>query len=633
MTSGAAEIETGKRGGGVLELFGPLLRAVLWGLSGFVLGAALTAVAQGDSGLTQEGVVIGYVAGLAGWLLGIGAWEAAVRPFFGGRAGWDEGVRAARYLRLNTDHKVIGIQYLVTATAAFFAAGLLAMLVRAELATADLDVFATNQQYNSTMGVHGTLMVFAVAVVAIVGGFGNYFVPLLIGAEDMVFPRLNALSYWFVPAGVAAIAASPALGGLQAGWTAYQPLGATEASGQLLYYLGVLTLGTSSLLTAINVVATTVYLRAPGLAWKRLPIFVWSMLVTSILNLLWVPVVAVAMIMAVLDRLGATVFFGAGGMPVLWQDLFWIFGHPEVYIIMLPAFGIWLEILPVMARKTLFGYRWAVASFLIVAFMSGIVWVHHMFVTVDDERLIPFMTTTELISIPTGFMFIAALGTLWRGRLRLSTPMLLVALSMLGFLVGGLTGVFLADVPADLFLQDTYFVVAHFHYVIVGGMVFAWLAGLYYWFPKLTGRMYDERWAKVGAWLTFAGFNLTFFPMFLLGVDGMNRRVGSYLPYLQGTNLFASVAGFVLGISFLVHLATLARAWASGPAAEANPWGGKTLEWRTSSPPPHRNFETEPVVVGDFYGYGEAGPEPELLPVPGLAPRLREPVPSPGAGE
>lgn len=624
------ESTAGHRGPSLVEALGPLLRATLWGLSGFLLGAGATALAQGERELTQAGLIAGYTGGLAGWLLGIGVWEAAVRPFFGGSGAWDEGDGRARYLRFNTDHKVIGLQYLVTAAGSFLLAGLLAMLLRWELLTAKLDVFATQQDYNSAMASHGTLMVFAVAVVAIVGGFGNYFVPLLIGAEDMVFPRLNAASYWFVPAGVVAILASPLLGGIQSGWTAYQPLAASEPPGQLLYYVGVAALGTSSLLTAFNVVATAVFLRAPGLSWSRLPIFVWAMLVTSVLNILWVPVITAAMVLAVLDRVGGTSFFGAGGMPVLWQDLFWIFGHPEVYIIMLPAFGLWLEILPVMARKTLFGYRWAVAGFLAVGLLSGVVWAHHMFVSVDDSRLIPFMTMTELISIPTGLMFLAALGTLWRGRLHLTAPLLLVLMSMLNFLVGGVTGVFLADVPADLYAQDTFFVVAHFHYVIMGGMVFAWLAGSYYWFPKLTGRRYHEGLAKAGAWATFAGFNLTFLAMFWVGLDGMNRRVGSYLPYLESTNVFISIAGFLLGGSLFIHLVNFAWSWLRGPAAGANPWRGKTLEWQTSSPPPRENFASEPVVSGDFYGYGKAGPEPALLPLPGASGRPPEPVAGPG---
>jgi cytochrome c oxidase subunit 1 len=618
-----------------LDAAGPLLRGLLWGLIGFIIGAGLTTVGTGSRSLTEGAVVVGYVGALGGWLLGIGAWEAAVRPFFGGRPIWDEGVGAARYFRFNTDHKVIGLQYLATAGGTFLLAGLLAMAMRYELATPQRDLFATNQLYNEVMGIHGTLMLFAVSVVAIVGGFGNYFLPLLIGAEDMVFPRLNAISYWFIPAGVGVIVASPLLGGFQTGWTGYAPLGAVDAPGQLAYYLGVFTLGTSSLLTAVNMVATTIYLRAPGLTWSRLPVFVWAMLVTSILNLLWVPVAGTAMVMGILDRVAGMSFFGTGGIPLLWQDLFWLFGHPEVYIIMLTAWGLWLEILPVMSRKTLFGYRWVIAGFLGITMLSSFVWVHHMFVTVSNERLIPFMTTTELISIPTGLMYLAAIGTLWRGRLRLTTPMLLVLFSMLNFLLGGVSGVFLADVPADFYAQDTYFVVAHFHYTILGGMVFAWLAGLYYWFPKYAGRMYHEGWGKAASWLTLVAFNTTFGVMFFLGLNGMNRRVASYLPYLQPLNVAASIAGFVLGVSFLIHALNLVVCWARGRRAEANPWRGKTLEWETSSPPPRENFQVEPLVLADFYGYGEPGPEPKVVPLPGARPRRLEPLPPVrgGAGE
>ena len=587
-----------------LSAFLPLLRAGLWAATGFTVLALATALLQGTPRLTQAAVTTGYLGGLTGWLLGSGAWEAGLKPFFGGERRWDEGHGWARYFRFNTDHKVVGLQYLVTAVGTFLLAGLVAMLIRTELATPDRSLFATNQQYNTAVGVHGTLMLFAVAVVGIVGGFGNYFVPLLIGAEDMVFPRVNALSYWFIPAGVFAIAASPLLGGFQTGWTGYAPLAATDASGQLLYYLGVLTLGTSSVLTAVNVTATIVYLRAPGLTWKRLPMFAWAMLVTSILNVLWVPVASTAMVMGLLDRIVPTAFFKESGLPLLWQDLFWLFGHPEVYIIILPAFGIWLEIIPVMARKTLFAYRWAVAGFVLVGVMSGIVWVHHMFTGVAAERLVPFMTTTELISVPTGFMYLAALGTLWRGRIRVTTPMLLILMSLFNFLIGGVTGVFLADAPADLFLHDTYFVVSHFHYTIIGGMIFAWVAGWYYWFPKVTGRRYDERWGRALSWMLFLGFNGTFLPMFYLGANGMNRRVAEYPAYLGGVNLVVSLVSALLGIAFVGHVVHLLLSWIHGRRTVENPWGGKTLEWQTTSPPPKENFSEEPIVDRDFYSYG-----------------------------
>ncbi len=596
---------TGAGRGSVLDALGPLIRALLWGTAGFLLGAVLTALLGGGPLISGLSLTVGYVLGLVGWLLGIGAWEGWVRPWFGGPTTWDQGAGAARYFRYNTDHKVVGLQYLITAAGTFFLAGLFAMLMRAELLTPDLDFFATPQSYNTFVGVHGTLMIFGVAVVAIIGGFGNYFVPLMVGAEDMTFPQINGLSYWFVPPGVAALALSPLVGGFQTGWTGYAPLSAQDADGQILYFLGLVALGTSSLLTAINVIATTLYMRAPGMTLSRLPVFVWSMLATAILSLLWLPVITTDLVLALADRLVPTNFFSAQGSPVVWQDLFWLFGHPEVYIIILPAWGLWLEIIPVMARKSLFAYRWAVAGFLGVMFLSSVVWTHHMFTTTENERLIPFMLTTELISIPTGFAYLAAIGTLWSGRIRLNTPMLFVLMSMFNFLIGGVTGVFNADVPGDFQLHDTYWVVSHFHYTILGGMVFAWFGGLYYWFPKFTGRMYNEFWGKVNAWWMLVGFNAVFLPMFLLGVEGMNRRVAIYLPYLGTTNAWVSVAAFLLGIGFLIPLANFVYSWAWGPRAVANPWAGKTLEWQTTSPPPHENFDRMPVLTWDMYAYGD----------------------------
>ncbi|MBI1220816.1 MAG: cytochrome C oxidase subunit I [Rhodobacteraceae bacterium] len=591
-------------GPGWLGHAAPMLRAALWGAIGFLAADWAVAAALGSRLGAEWPVVTGFFAGSTGWVLGGGALEACVRPWFGPAPAWDEGIGAGRFLRFHSDHKIIGIQYLVSATVTFLLAGLAAMLMRLELMTPKLDVFADAQQYNEAFGVHGSLMLFAVSVVAIVGGFGNYFVPVMVGADDMTYPRLNGLSWWFLVPGVLAILLSPLVGGFQTGWTGYAPLAAQDAVGQDLYYLGIFALGLSSLFTAINVIATTLYMRAPGLSMGRLPMFVWAMLVTSVLNLIWVPVIGTGMIFALADRILGTHFFDAQGLPLLWQDLFWLFGHPEVYIIMLPAWGLWLEIIPVFSRKRLFGYGWAVAGMLGVMFLSSYVWTHHMFTTVADSRLVPFMTTTELISIPTGFMYIAALGTLWKGRIRLRTPMLYVLMSVFNFLIGGFTGVFLSDVPADFQLHNTYFVVAHFHYTIIGGMVFAWLAGLYYWFPKYTGRLYSEGWGKLAAWLVFLGFNCSFLGMFVAGFDGMNRRVAEYMPYLGGINAWISVWSFVLGLAFGIAILNLLISAATGKRAGDNPWGGKTLEWQTSSPPPHGNFARPPVVTGDFYSYG-----------------------------
>lgn len=590
---------------GFLDAAFPMIRAVSWAAIGYVICAWLSAWLGGWDIGDEIPVTIGYVGGTIGWILGGGAWECWVLPWFGVPNRWDQGTGAARYFRFNTDHKVIGLQYLWAAIFAFAAAGLVAMTIRIELLSPEMSFFADNQHYNTAFSMHGTLMMLAVAVVAIVGGFGNYFVPLLVGADDMTFPAVNGVSWWFILPGVVAILISPLLGGFQTGWTGYAPLAELNMPGQDLYYIGVVLLGLSSLLTAINVLATTLYMRAPGLTFSRLPAFSWAMLVTSVLNLIWVPVIGTAMVMGLLDRLIDTNFFSAQGLPLLWQDLFWLFGHPEVYIVMIPAWGMWLEIIPVFSRKTLFGYKWMVAGFLGVVLLSSYVWTHHMFTTVADSRLVPFMTTTELISIPTGFMYICAIGTLWQGRIRLLTPMLYILMSVLSFLIGGFTGVFLADVPANFQLHNTYFVTAHFHYTVVGGMIFAWLGATHYWFPKFSGRMYNEAVAKVAAWGIFIAFNVTFFSMFVSGIEGMNRRVATYMPYLTDINVWTSIWAFLLGASFLVAFWNLAASWARGPAAAADPWGGTTLEWQTSSPPPHENFTEQPVVKGDFYIYGE----------------------------
>lgn len=583
----------------------PTLRAFIWGIIGIFVGMSTTAILMGTPLVTEQSGIFGFLFGLIGWLLGSGMWEGVILPWFGNEDHWDQGTGIGRYFRFNTDHKVIGLQYLITSSLAFLLAGLMAMALRYNLMTPNLRLFPNPQMYNTFMGVHGSLMIFAVAVVAIVGGFGNYFVPLLVGADDMVFPKLNGASFWFVPAGVIAIAISPFWGGFQTGWTGYAPLSAADASGQTLYYLGVYALGLSSIFTAINVIATTIYLRAPGLTWKRLPMFAWAMLVTSVLNLIWVPVIGVDMIMGLLDRAVPTQFFNASGIPLLWQDLFWLFGHPEVYIIMLPAWGLWLEILPVMSQKTLFGRKWVVAGFIGIVSLSSLVWTHHMFTTTGDSRLIPFMTTTELISIPTGFMYIATLGTIWGGRLKLNTPTIFILMSLFNFLIGGLTGVFLSDVPGDFELHNTYFVVSHFHYTILGGMVFTWFAGMFYWFPKFSGKMYNETWGKISAWGIFIFFNLTFLGMQVAGIDGMNRRVAVYLPYLHSINVWISISAFFLGTSFAIPAVNFIYSWTKGKEAAANVWQGKTLEWQTSSPPPHENFNEIPVVTSDFYDYGE----------------------------
>jgi cytochrome c oxidase subunit 1 len=589
--------------------FVPLLKGVVFGSVGFGFGSALVFLIRLTSGLPgwnlEQTIAVGYVFALLGWLLGVGLWESWAREWLGLPVKEEHPTDWRRYLRFTTDHKVIGVQYLVTFVSLFLLGGLLAMLMRLELMAPGRTVVGP-AEFNTIMSTHGIIMI-AVAVAAVIGGFGNYAVPLLIGAEDVAFPRVNALSFWLVPPVVMLLVASLFLGGYDSGWTAYPPLSEVNAPGQLLFLLAFITFGLSSILGGLNFLVTIATLRTKGMTWGRLPIFVWSIFSASIISLAATQFVAAALLLVVLDRVVGTNFFTArGGDPLLFQHLFWFYSHPAVYIMILPAFGLVLEVLAHFSRKPVFAYRWVVTSFLTVVGLSFVVWGHHLFTSgMEDYLHIPFMITTELISIPTGMVFLSALGTIWLGRLWLRTPMLFALGFVFNFVIGGVTGIFLADVPTDIHLQDTYFVVAHFHYTIVGGEIFALMAGLYYWFPKITGRLYDERLGKLHFWWVFVMYNATFIPMFQAGLGGMNRRIADYPAELAGINQFISIAAFVLGAGFLVMVYNLVNSWIRGPVASANPWQARTLEWQTSSPPPLTNFATPPVVVESPYSYGQ----------------------------
>ena len=587
-----------------------IVRGAIGGVVGFVIGAALIMAiraASGSAAWEVESVTAGaWLIALAGWLLGIGVWRYWVGAWFGRElkpytaSGW------RRYFTFNTDHKVIGIQYLVTFLALFFMAGLFAMIMRYELMDSGEGI-VNSDQYNSLMSLHGTMMVF-VAIAATMGAFGNYIVPIMIGADDMAFPKLNALSYWLIPPVLIALTASFVSGGYDSGWTGYAPLSVESDIGGLFFNLAFFTFGLSSIIGALNFLVTIITMRAKGLTWMRLPIFVWSVFVTAILSLVFTQFIGLAMLMVVLDRTASTVFFdpAAGGDPLLYQHVFWFYSHPAVYIMILPAFGITLEMISHFTRKPLFGYKWAVGGLLGITSLSAVVWAHHMFTSGMAESLRkPFLASTELISIPTGLIFLSGLGTLWLGKIRLTVPMLFALGVLFNFLMGGITGVFLADVPVDIQLQDTYFVVAHFHYVILGGGIFSLFGAIYYWFPKMTGRMMNDRLGKVHFWWMMVGFNVTFLPMFILGLQGMNRRVADYTPDLASANRAVSLGGFFLGTSFTIFLFNFIRSWIRGPVAPPNPWGARTLEWQIPSPPPLENFETPPIVLADPYGYGE----------------------------
>ncbi|MBM7280548.1 cytochrome c oxidase subunit I [Gordonia sp. JH63] len=506
-------------------------------------------------------------------------------------------------LLTTTDHKLIGMMYIVVCFAFFLIGGLMALLMRGELTTPGMQ-FLSTEQYNQLFTMHGTIMLLMYAT-PIVIGFANFVLPLQIGAPDVAFPRLNALGFWlFVFGSTIAIAGFITPGGAaDFGWTAYTPLSDAIHSpgvGSDMWFLGLTVSGLGTILGAVNMVTTVICLRAPGMTMFRMPIFTWNILVTSVLILLVFPLLTAALLGAEVDRqFGANLFDPSNGGAILWQHMFWFFGHPEVYIIALPFFGIVSEIFPVFSRKPLFGYSGLVYATLAIAALSVAVWAHHMYVT--GAVLLPFFSfMTFLIAVPTGVKFFNWIGTMWRGHMTFETPMLFSVGFMVTFLFGGLTGVLLASPPIDFQLSDSYFVVAHFHYVLFGTIVFATYAGIYFWFPKMTGRLLDERLGKIHFWLTFIGFHLTFLVQHWLGAEGMPRRYADYLPSDGFTtlNIISTAGAFVLGISTLPFLWNVFRSYRYGEVVTVDdPWGfGNSLEWATSCPPPRHNFTELPRI-------------------------------------
>ena len=499
-----------------------------------------------------------------------------------------------------TDHKKIGILYLVNSMVFFIMGGLLALGVRSELAVPGIQFFKEDI-YNQLFTMHASFMLF-LFVIPILAGFGNYVVPLMIGAPDMAFPRINALSFWMLPlAGILMASGFLAGGAASAGWTSYTPLSEAKYSGigTDLWIVAVVLIGTSSILGAINFLVTIFKMRAPGMTMFRLPILVWTVLVTSVLVVLATPVLASALIMLFIDRNYGGHFFdpASGGSAILWQNVFWFYSHPAVYIMILIAMGIVSEVLPVFSRKPLFGYRAFVFATAAIGALGFSVWAHHMFTT-GSVYLPFFRLMTFLIAVPTGVKMFNWIATLWRGQLRLSTPMLFALGFVSMFLIGGINGAFSAVVPVDFALHDTYWVVSHLHYVLFGGSVFGVFAGMYYWFPKMTGRMLNETLGKVQFVVMFIGFNLTFFPMHMLGLDGMPRRIADYSSTAgwNQLNLVATAGSFIIGLSLLPFLWNVFISLRSGEIAGDDPWEGNSLEWATSSPPPAYNFDRLPLI-------------------------------------
>ncbi len=494
------------------------------------------------------------------------------------------------------DHKKIGVMYMIAAFVFFVLGGLLALLMRVELANPGKAVISADF-YNQAFSMHGTTMIF-LFVIPMFAGMGNYFIPLHIGARDMAFPRINALSFWLVVGGALIMYSSFLVGATEAGWTGYSPLANSifsKSPGTDMWILGLVLIGTSSLLGAINFIVTILNMRTPGMTMTRMPLFGWSMLTTSLMILASTPVLTGALVMLLADRNFGTQFFtGPTSDPLMWQHMFWFYSHPAVYIMVLPAMGIVSEVLPVFSRKPIFGYKAIAFSSAAIGVLGFLVWAHHMFATGLSPVLQTFfMTATMIIAVPTGVKIFNWIATLWGGKLSFKTPLLFIFGFLSMFVIGGISGVFQAMVPVDLQLTDTYFVVAHIHYVLFGGSVFGIFSGLYYWTPKITGWMMNEKLGQLHFWLMMLGFNITFFPMHLLGLEGMPRRIYDYDPSRGWTayNVIATIGAFLIAASVLVYIINFIVSRNQRVPAGDDPWEGNTLEWATSSPPPSYNFD------------------------------------------
>ena len=598
------------------------LTGAIGGILGFLICYNFVTRVVGNE-FTEQGLVFGWVGLVLGWLIGIGAFKYPIswllsRPDPDHQeelrlAGAGSGV--SRYFRFTTDHKVVGIQYLALTMIMLALGGLGAMLIRTELIQPGAKAFPPNI-YNTIVTMHGMLMI-ATIISLFVGPFGNFIVPIMIGARDMAFPRLNALSFALLLPAVVIFLFIPFVGGVQTGWTVYAPLSVQTEPGMDAFAVALIVAGMSSMLGAVNIITTVITMRAPGMRWSRLPIFVWGILGSVIIAAAGTSSFTADLFLILLDRLYRTTFFipTGGGNPWLSENLFWFFGHPEVYLLALPAWGALMELLPVFSRKPLFSYRTGAIGLMWVTANSFILWQHHMFTSGWATNLRGwYMLTTETISLPTGLVFLSALGTIWRGRLWLTLPMAFALTFFWNFLIGGITGIYLSDVPADIQLHGGMFVVAHFHYTILGSSLFLFFAVMFYWFPKMTGRMLDEKLGWIQFWSTFIGFNVMFLALFYAGLQGMPRRVADYDPRFAVANLIASLGAYVLGASVVLFFFNVVWSWRRGVVAVANPWNAKTLEWQVPTPVPLENFEEIPVVTHGFYNYGEAGHEPPAAP-------------------
>ncbi|PYP89720.1 MAG: cytochrome c oxidase subunit I [Blastocatellia bacterium AA13] len=504
------------------------------------------------------------------------------------------------------DHKRIALLYLASITFFFFLGGLFAVLIRLELLTPKGDLVQA-ETYNRFFTMHGVVMVFFFLIPAIPATLGNFLIPLMIGARDLAFPRLNLLSWYIYVVGAVFTLIAIVGGGVDTGWTFYTPYSTTYSNGNvLLTGIGIFITGFSSILTGLNFIVTIHTMRAPGLSWFRLPLFVWSHYATSLIMVLGTPVIAITILLLAFERIAHVGIFDPklGGDPVLFQHLFWFYSHPAVYIMVLPAMGVISELVANMTRKNIFGYKFVALASIAIAIFGFLVWGHHMFVSTQSVYAgMIFSILSYAVAIPSAVKTFNWTATLYKGSISYNTPML-YAFGFIGFfIIGGMTGLFLAALGLDIHVHDTYFVVAHFHYIMVGGTIMGYLGGLHYWWPKISGRMYPEGWARFAALVIFVGFNLTFFPQFLLGYQGMPRRYYAYPDEFQVLNVMSSAGASILGVGYLIPMVYLFWSMRYGPKAGSNPWGAFGLEWRTSSPPPTENFKVTPVVTWEAYEF------------------------------
>lgn len=595
-----------------------LVRGLIAQVIGTAIGMLLVVVVRLALGLPawkpDPAWFMGGVVGVIAFLYGVGVLSDWLKWMRGQRTPEehpDEGGGWQRYVNLSLDHKVIGIQYGVTSIVVMGIAGAFAVTFRTELAQAGLD-FLEYETYNTLMSLHGILMIGTILLG--VGAMSNYLVPLLIGADDMAFPRLNAFAYWINVPGALLILSSMFLGGVDAGWTGYPPLSANLAKpGFQPFFLGVYAIGLSSITGAINVIVTILRMRAPGMSLFKMPIFVWAAFATAIIQLTATQLIGLSFQLVMFQRLMGMGFFNPlqGGNVLLFQHLFWFYSHPAVYIFVLPGLGVISELLPVFVRKPLFGYRWIAMSSFGIALVGFLVWAHHMFTSGMEEYLrVPFMYSTLLVAVPTGVKFFSWVGTMWGGKLQFPTPMLFVMGAVSIFLLGGLSGPPNGTVATDLHLHDTYWIVGHFHATMFGGFIFPFFAAIYYWFPKMTGRMYNETLGKWHFWLMLPAFYVMSLGQMLAGLLGMRRRIGDYDPALglEPHHLLITLAGFIIFISVCIFVYNVVVSLRKEPVSETNPWRSRSPEWQLPSPVPLHNYEHNPfVVVGDPYDYGLEG--------------------------